>query len=76
MPVKEKVNPLEATLDHFGMLELIKNHYGDGSIYLPDGAPVELLEMAKEHGYVTKEGYLTRQGRKLLTLHRQQKNLY
>ncbi len=77
MPVleTEEVSELEATLDHFGMLELLKNHFGDGSIYVSNGASAELLELAKEHGYVNEEGYLTRAGRKLVTEHRLHKNL-
>jgi len=67
----ENVNKMEATLDYFGMLELLKNHYGDGSVYLSNGTSSELLELAKEHGYVNEEGFLTREGRRLVTQHRQ-----
>ena len=70
MSVAEQVNPLEETLDYFGMLELIKNHYGDGLVYLTEGASGELLDLAKEHGYVNEEGYLTRDGRKMVAEHR------
>ena len=75
MTKTEEVSELEITLDYFGMLELLTNHFGDGSIYVPDGASAELLALAKEHGYVNDEGYLTRAGRKLVTEHRLHKNL-
>lgn len=72
----EELEEMEATLDYFGMLELLKNHYGDGSVYVPDGASSSLLVLAKKNGYVNDEGYLTRKGRKFVTEHRQQKSLY
>lgn len=69
----EETEVLEATLDHFGMLELLKNHYGDGSVYLPEGAPTALLSVAIEFGYLSYEGYLTRKGRQFVAEHRLQK---
>ncbi len=71
MLITEEVNKMEATLDYFGMLELLKNHYGDGSVYITNGASSHLLELAKAHGYVNEEGFLTRAGRRLVTQHRQ-----
>ena len=71
MLVAEEVNKMEATVDYFGMLELLKNHFGDGSVYVPNGASSELLQMAKSKGYVNEEGYLTREGRSLVSQHRQ-----
>ncbi len=76
MLVAEEIGEMESTLDHFGMLELLKNHYGDGSVYVPDGASTDLLVMAVQQGYVNEEGYLTRKGRKYVTEHRLQKNRY
>ncbi len=70
MLVEEELDELEATQDIFGMLELLTNHYGDGSVYLPEGVSNQFLEMAKMIGYVNEEGYLTRMGRKLVTQYR------
>ncbi|MFK8066639.1 MAG: hypothetical protein AB8D52_00165 [Gammaproteobacteria bacterium] len=70
MIAEEELDKLEATLDIFGMAEMLKNHYGDGAVYLLDGASPEVLVMAKAIGYVNEEGYLTRTGRKLVTQHR------
>ncbi len=71
--VAEEFKDLERTLNYFGMLEILKNHYGDGCIYLPEGASSDLIAVAKQYGYVNEEGYLTRQGRKLVTEHRESK---
>ena len=45
------------------LFELLQNHYGDGSVYLPNGTPQELLLIAREYGYLDAEDYLTRKGR-------------
>jgi len=71
MLVAEEVNGMEVTLDYFGMLELLTNHYGDGSVYLSNGTSSQLFDLAKEYGYVNDEGFLTREGRQLVTQHRQ-----
>lgn len=72
----EELDELEMTVDVYGMLELLKNHYGDGSVYLPEGASADLLILATQQGYVNEEGYLTRMGRKFVTEHRLLKNSY
>lgn len=68
----EEINVLEAPNDHFGMLEILKNHYGDGSVYLPEGASTVLLNVAIEQGYLSYEGYLTRKGRQFVAEHQSQ----
>lgn len=63
------VETLEATVDR-DMIELLVNHYGDGSVYLPAGASTEILSTAIENEYISEEGYLTRKGRKFVSQHR------
>lgn len=45
------------------LFELLQNHYGDGTVYLHNGTPQELLLIAREYGYIDGEDYLTRKGR-------------
>ncbi len=48
------------------LVELLHHHYGDGVVYLPAGQSKQLLVAAKNLGYISEDGYLTRQGRILL----------
>ena len=46
--------------------KILQHRYGDGLVYLPTNQPESLLRMAKKHGFIDGEGYLTRKGRYLL----------
>jgi hypothetical protein len=63
------VEALEATIDR-DIIELLANHYGDGSVYLPVGAATEVLSIAIENDYISEEGYLTRKGRRFVSQYR------
>jgi hypothetical protein len=52
--------------DENQLVELLNHHYGDGVVYLPAGQSKQLLLAAKNLGYISEDGYLTRQGRILL----------
>ena len=46
--------------------KLLEFRFGDGLVYLPRNHPKQLLLLAKQHGFVDPEGYLTRKGRALM----------
>lgn len=49
---------------------VIACHYGDGGIYVPrTAARRDVLRRAIEAGFVSREGFLTREGRRLLARH-------
>ncbi len=60
---------MEETLDYFGMIKLLINHFGDGLVYLPEGANLELLEHARDFGHISDEGYLPHIGRQRVAEH-------
>lgn len=45
---------------------LLARRYGDGTVYLPSGVPRKLLETSIELGYVSRDGFITREGRMLV----------
>lgn len=51
---------------HVQLARLLACHYGDGTVYLPSGVPRELLETSIELGYVSPDGFITREGRMLV----------
>lgn len=44
-------------------------HYGDGTVYLPQGNSRQLYHAGMLLGYISEDGFLTRRGRELLALH-------
>jgi hypothetical protein len=54
--------PGEATL-----ARVLSHHYGDGTVYLPAGTPLDLIFSCLERGLIGAEGCVTRKGRELLT---------
>jgi len=61
-----QIDPVETQ-----MVEVLRNRYGDGNIYLPQGVSRQVLAKAVELGYLSEEGYVTRKGRMLLARHHQ-----
>ncbi len=49
------------------LLRLLNNRYGDGTVYLPSGESAALYYSCIEHGYISEDGFITRQGRELAT---------
>lgn len=45
---------------------LLAHHYGDGSVYVPQGISPRVIQQAKAQGLIDEEGYLTREGRRFL----------
>jgi len=45
---------------------VLQHRYGDGLVYLPRNKPQDVLDNAKQRGFIDAEGYLTRKGRALL----------
>jgi hypothetical protein len=52
--------------EHVQLARLLACHYGDGTVYLPSGVPRQLLETSIELGYVSPDGFITREGRLLV----------
>ncbi len=48
---------------------VLRHHYGDGDLYLPEGTPESVVHKAIALGYLSEDGYLTRKGRDLLAQH-------
>ncbi len=46
--------------------KVLEHRYGDGLVYLPKHQPESLFKIAKNHGFIDHEGYLTRKGRGLI----------
>ncbi|MEX2479519.1 MAG: hypothetical protein WD928_01535 [Gammaproteobacteria bacterium] len=47
--------------------QVIACHYGDGDVYVPRSAARRAaLRLAIDAGFVSREGFLTREGRRLL----------
>ncbi len=44
-------------------------HYGDGTVYLPQGSSRQIYHAGMLLGYISEDGFLTRRGRELLALH-------
>ncbi len=45
---------------------LLANRYGDGTLYLSQADAKGLLDLAIQRGFVSDEGFVTRQGRAFL----------
>ena len=53
--------------DERSIARLLARHYGDGGVYLPrSGERRETLLQAIDAGFVSRDGFLTREGRRLL----------
>ena len=39
---------------------VLRHHYGDGDLCLPEGTPESVVHKAIAMGYVSEDGYLTR----------------
>ncbi|MCI0559535.1 MAG: hypothetical protein MN733_13655 [Nitrososphaera sp.] len=48
---------------------VLRHHYGDGDLYLPEGTSESVVQKAIALGYLSEDGYLTRKGRDLLAQH-------
>ncbi|MGH8520129.1 MAG: hypothetical protein ACREU9_01525 [Gammaproteobacteria bacterium] len=48
---------------------VLRHHYGDGDLYVPEGTPESVVYKAIALGYLSEDGYLTRKGRDLLAQH-------
>lgn len=55
-------------MDHeHAIAQVIACHYGDGGVYVPRSAARRAtLRSAIDAGFVSREGFLTREGRRLL----------
>lgn len=51
------------------LVALLRHHYGDGGVYVPQGGARRIFAAATGLGYVNEDGYLTRKGRELLAKH-------
>ena len=45
---------------------VLEHQFGAGLAQLPRRHPSRLMDLARQHGFIDKEGYLTRKGRALL----------
>lgn len=45
---------------------LLACRYGDGTVYLPSGAPRDLIKTSIALGYLSRDGFITREGRLFL----------
>lgn len=45
---------------------LLEDRFGDGLVYLPKNRSRALYSLARRHGFIDQEGYLTRKGRTLI----------
>ena len=49
------------------LLRLLNSRYGDGTVYVPSGESPALYYSCMERGYISEDGFITRQGRELAT---------
>lgn len=59
---------IESDMDReHAIARVIACHYGDGDVYVPRSAARRAtLRLAIDAGFVSREGFLTREGRRLL----------
>ncbi len=51
------------------IVALLRHHYGDGGVYVPEGGARRVFLEAARLGFINEDGYLTRKGRELLARH-------
>ena len=51
------------------IVALLRHHYGDGGVYVPEGGARRVFLEASRLGFINEDGYLTRKGRELLAQH-------
>ncbi len=56
----------DAELAEARIVALLRHHYGDGGVYVPEGGARRVFLEAARLGFVNEDGYLTRRGRELL----------
>ena len=66
MSFAEKNEPAEPPEVGPALVKLLANRYGDGLVYLRGREERSLYEEAKRLGLISREGYVTPVGRKLL----------
>ena len=52
-----------------GIARLLEHRYGDGLVYFRDRSERYLFNLAVERGLISREGYLTPEGRSFLAAH-------
>lgn len=58
--------PASGEIPESQIAAMLEQRYGDGLVYLSRNQPNTLYKLAKKHGFIDDEGYLTRKGRTLL----------
>jgi hypothetical protein len=59
----------EGDLGEARIVALLRHHYGDGGVYVPEGGARAVFLEASRLGFINEDGYLTRKGRQLLAQH-------
>lgn len=63
------MNSFASRTNEIEIASVLKHHYGDGDLCVPEGTPESLVHRAIALGYLSEDGYLTRKGRDLLAKH-------
>ncbi len=65
---KQKLNTdlLESHDQESRIAQMLNQHYGDGFVYVCTANQRSLYQTAKERGFLSSDGYLTKAGRLLL----------
>lgn len=66
MSAAQKNEPVDPDEVEPEVVKLLANRYGDGLVYLRGREERELYERAKRLGLISREGYLTPSGRRVL----------
>jgi hypothetical protein len=53
------------------LVNVLLHRYGDGTVYQPKGASVDAFLSCRHLGFISDDGFITRQGRVLIATHGQ-----
>ncbi len=57
----------ELVLNEIKIANVLKNRYGDGMVYIPENDDHYDYDFAKDKGFISDEGYITRKGKQLVS---------
>lgn len=57
----------EVVLNECKIVDVLENHYGDGTVYIPANDDNYDYFTAKKKGYISNEGYITTKGKHLVS---------
>ncbi len=57
----------ELVLNEIKIADVLNNRYGDGTVYIPANDEHYDYSLAKNKGFISDEGYITRKGKQLIS---------